>query len=69
MTADDIRAGYLNAGMSRRQFAQHIGVSEVVIRRIEDGAAVHPANAKKVADFFGCKVTDLMPLEPEEVGG
>jgi transcriptional regulator with XRE-family HTH domain len=63
MTADAIRAAYLNRGLSRRQFAREVGVHEQTVRRIENGEGVHPANAKKVADALGVQVTDLMPLE------
>jgi predicted transcriptional regulator len=52
----------LNAGLSIPDFATAVGVSDRTIRRLESGAAVHPSNAKKVADFFGVKVTDLMPI-------
>jgi DNA-binding XRE family transcriptional regulator len=55
----------LNRGLSIRGAAKDIGVAEQSIRRLEDGLGVHPATAKKVADFFGVKVTDLMPLEPD----
>ena len=60
MTAADVRAGYLNQGMSRRQFATSIGVAEGTIRRLELGEQIRPATAKRIADFFGCKVTDLL---------
>jgi DNA-binding XRE family transcriptional regulator len=56
-----LRVEYLNRGMSRRAFAREIDVPEQSIRRLEDGKGVNPATAKKVADFIGCKVTDLMP--------
>ncbi len=63
MTSAEIRAGYINEGYSRRSFAEHIDVPEGTIRRLESGLAIHPENAKKVADFLGVRVTDLMPLE------
>lgn len=63
MTPAEIRERYTNEGMSRRQFGAHIGVPEGVLRRLESGLRISPENAKKVADHFGCKVTDLMPLE------
>lgn len=56
----DLATAYLNAGYSRRGFAREVGVAEHTVRRLEDGEGVHPANAKKVADFFGVKVTDLI---------
>lgn len=60
MKRSDLRAVYLNAGMSRREFARHISVPEQSIRRFEDGDGISPANAKRLADYLGCKVTDLL---------
>lgn len=60
-----IREHYLNAGYSRRGYADHVGVREGTIRRLEDGLSVHPASAKKIADDMGLRVVDLMPIDPE----
>jgi len=65
MTYQDVRAAYLNEGMSRREFARLLDMSSDVIRRLEEGRGITPSNAKKIADHFGLKVTDLMPLENE----
>ena len=59
MTAAQMRAARLNAGFSIRGLGRHIGVPEQSIRRLEDGLAVSPEYAKKVADFYGVLVTDL----------
>jgi DNA-binding XRE family transcriptional regulator len=48
-----------------RGLADAVGVAEQTIRRLEDGEGVHPANSKKVADYFGVKVTDLLPVQRE----
>lgn len=64
-TTDQIREHYLNQGLSRRAYAEKIGVPEQSLRRLEAGLGVHPANAKIVADDLGVKVTDLMPVERE----
>lgn len=53
----------LNAGHSIRGLAAHLDVPEQSIRRLEEGKGVTPANAKKVADYFGLKVTDLLPVD------
>lgn len=58
----DLRKARLNAGFSRRRAAQAIGVGEYVLRRLEEGQRVHPAKAKRVADYFGIQVTDLAPF-------
>jgi ribosome-binding protein aMBF1 (putative translation factor) len=55
----------LNAGYSIKSLGRKLDVNEHAIRRLERGeGGVHPANAKKVADFFDVQVTDLMPAEP-----
>jgi ribosome-binding protein aMBF1 (putative translation factor) len=61
----DLTSARLNAGLSMRGLADAVDVAEQTIRRLEDGEGVHPANAKKVADYFGIKVTDLLPVERE----
>ena len=59
----DLRAARLNAGLAQRQLAKTCKVSLSTIQGLEDGKGAHPRNAKKVADFFGVLVTDLMPLD------
>lgn len=59
----DLAAERLNRGYSIRSLAEELGVHQHAIRRLEAGEGVHPATAKKVADFFGCQVTDLMAVE------
>jgi transcriptional regulator with XRE-family HTH domain len=56
-----LRSARLNRGLSIRQAAHAIGVAQQTFRRLEEGEPIHPASAKKVADFFGVQVTDLMP--------
>jgi ribosome-binding protein aMBF1 (putative translation factor) len=71
MKRADLRPVYLNKGMSRREFARHIEVPEQSIRRFEDGEGISPSNAKKLADYLGCSVVDLLDPndddEPTEV--
>jgi predicted transcriptional regulator len=62
----DLTTARLNSGHSIRGLATHLGIGEQAIRRLEAGEPVHPATAKKVADFFGVRVTDLMPLSDDE---
>ena len=59
----DLTAARVNAGFSIRGLADKLDIGEQSIRRLENGEQVHPATAKKVADFFEVRVTDLMPLE------
>jgi DNA-binding XRE family transcriptional regulator len=65
MTGQELAAARLNAGYSRRGLADHIDVPEQTLRRLESGEGCSPAYAKRVADFFGVQVTDLMPLSTE----
>lgn len=58
----DLTVERLNRGYSIKSLAGHLGIHEHAIRRLEAGGTIHPASAKKIADFFGCKVTDIMPL-------
>lgn len=62
----DLRSAYLNRGFSRRSFADEVGVPEPSIRRLERGLGVHPGRAKKVADYFGLRVTDLLGSDGSE---
>lgn len=55
----------LNSGHTIRSLARELDVSEQSIRRLEAGEGVRPAIAKKVADYFGVQVTDLMPVDRE----
>lgn len=59
----NLRAARLNRGYSQREAAAVIGVPRETLRRVENGLGVMPSNAKKIADFFGVRVTDVMPLE------
>ena len=65
MNGKDLRAARLNAGLSLRQAAEVLGVPEQSIRRLEADLGVTPANAKKIADYYGIQVTDLAAFEAE----
>ncbi len=62
LSVEAVRESYVEAGKSRRRFAQDIGVAEQVIRRLENGRGISPANAKLVADHFGVRVADVQAL-------
>lgn len=49
----------VNAGYSIRAFAKELGIHEHSLRTLERGGSVQPDTAKKVADFFDIKVTDI----------
>jgi transcriptional regulator with XRE-family HTH domain len=59
----DLKAERLNRGLSRYALAAAVDVPEPTIRRIENGHSAHPANAKKIADYFDIQVTDLLPIK------
>lgn len=51
----------VNRGHTIRSLAAEVGIDYRTLVRLEDGEAIHPAKALKVADYFGVQVTDLMP--------
>lgn len=65
MSGEEMRAVRLNRGFSRRALAREIDVPEQTLRRLERGLGIRPHYAKRIADFYGCKVTDLMEPEPK----
>lgn len=61
----NLTAERLNMGLTLNMAAERIGIARGTLVALEDGRNVHPASAKKVADFYGCKVTDLLPYDDE----
>jgi transcriptional regulator with XRE-family HTH domain len=61
-----LEAERLNRGHSLRSAAKAIGVERGTLERAERGLGVHPASAKKIADFYGVKVTDFWPVDDDE---
>lgn len=61
----DLVAARLNAGMTQRELAEATGVPYQTIQRLEGGLGARPSNVKRIADFFGVKVTDLIG-DPEQ---
>jgi lambda repressor-like predicted transcriptional regulator len=49
-------------GLSTRAAAHEIGVSQAVVLRAEGGDGVWPRHAKRIADFYGVRVTDIWPV-------
>ena len=55
-------AARMNEGLSIRALSKEVGVHQHAIRRLENGeGGVLPATAKKIADRFDVKVTDILP--------
>jgi transcriptional regulator with XRE-family HTH domain len=59
MTGAELTTARLNRGLSIRALARAVDVPEQAVRRIESEERITPANAKKIADFFGVQVIDL----------
>lgn len=58
----DLAAERLNRGLSIRQLAEQAELTAPTVTRAEQGEAIHPNSAKKLADFYGFKVTEIWPL-------
>lgn len=61
-----LKAARLNRGLSIEALAKQVGVPAHVIRHAESGGRPRPENALRIAEFFGCQVTDFWPVEPVE---
>lgn len=59
-----LRAERRNRGLTLIEMAAEIGVAAETYRRAEIGLGLRPAHAKRIADFFDVKVTDIWP-EPD----
>jgi DNA-binding XRE family transcriptional regulator len=59
MTPFNLKAARINEGLTVAQFAEAVSVNERSYRRLENGRQINAVDAKKVADHFGIKVTDL----------
>lgn len=55
----DLADARVNRGHTIRSLAAELGIDWRTLARIEEAKPVHPAKAKKVADYFGVRVTDL----------
>ncbi len=64
-------ADRLNDGESLEQRAARIGIARGTLSAIEGEPSRMPnvSTAKRVADFYGCLVTDLWPIEHVDVVG
>lgn len=62
-------ADRLNDGETVSERAVRIGIARPTLDGIEANPSRRPAvvTAKKIADFYGVRVTDLWPLEPSPV--
>lgn len=63
MTAAELRVARINAGISIRGLAREIDVPEQSIRRLESGQQISLPYAKRIADWHGVQVVDILPRE------
>lgn len=66
MNAQALRDERMNRGFSRRSLAREIDVPEQSLRRLEKGQGVRLHYAKRIADWYGVQVLDLIEAEPAE---
>jgi transcriptional regulator with XRE-family HTH domain len=61
---DLLRRQRLDKGLTLREAAARIGINWKTLQRAEAGQSLpFPRTAKRIADFYGVKVTDLMATE------
>lgn len=65
MSVIDLKAERLNRGLSLNALSAEVGLPKSTLARIEGGIPPRPETAKKIADFYGVKVTDIWPTEKE----
>lgn len=64
MNAVNLKAERLNRGLTTREVAEKVKVTSATIERIESGTSLpRPGTAKRLADLYGYKVTDIWPVE------
>jgi DNA-binding XRE family transcriptional regulator len=63
MAAVNLAELRFNEGLSPEELGDLCGVAGKTIRRLEDGQRPTPQIAKKLADHFGVKASDIWPLD------
>ncbi len=62
----NLRGERLNRGLSAEDAANEIGISKQVLLNAENRQNTpRPETAKKIADLYGYKVTDIWPVEDQ----
>lgn len=60
----NLRAARLNRGLPMKRAALFMNVEWWVLRDAEAGRSQpNPENAKRIADFYGLRVTEIWPVE------
>jgi DNA-binding XRE family transcriptional regulator len=63
--AVDLERERLNRGLSLNGMAEEVKIARATLKRAEEGEAIHPASALKIATFLGLQVTDIWPVDAE----
>jgi transcriptional regulator with XRE-family HTH domain len=63
VTAVNLQEERLNRGLSLRAAAKKIGIGTDALNRAEQGTMPRPDSAKKIADFYDHKVTEVWPVQ------
>ena len=59
-----LKEARINEGLSIAEAARAMGVARHTLRKVEEeGYMPEPATAKRIADFFERRVTDIWPVE------
>lgn len=59
----DLERERLNRGLSLNGMADEVKIARGTLKRAEEGEAIHPASALKIAKFLGVQVTDIWPVD------
>lgn len=58
-----LKEARLNRGLSLAALSAEIGVARETLRKVEEGHVPSPESAKRIADFYEQRVTDIWPVE------
>jgi DNA-binding XRE family transcriptional regulator len=56
---DDLVAQRTDMGMTTNKAAKAMGLHRNVLQKAEEGGRISPRSAKKIADFYGYRVSDI----------
>jgi transcriptional regulator with XRE-family HTH domain len=62
----NLRAERIDRGLSLAEAGELMGVDRRTLNKAEEGVMPQPAKAKRIADFFGVRVTDIWPVEDSD---
>lgn len=62
----DLKAERLNRGLSLDALSEKTGIPKSTLARIENSGSLPSARTGfAIAEFYGCKVTDIWPVDRE----